>query len=500
MTNKKSKRRRSSPPSSKKPESFSGPNRLLQVLLAAVVGATAIIFVFVWMTPIDDELEKSSSNLAIDAAALPTESALPGPVVSSSSAQIHPVPPSEATTVLPTEPAAIDVAVLQDELLGLANSITQSYPDDAGAFHFAAQVHYGLQQSQVAEEAWRKCLALSPTVPGPYAGLAELLNKSGRESQSIELLKSAQARGIDSYEMALQLAAAYENTGELELASKSLEAAVESYPSEDGLWLALARVQNQLSEFDKAELTIARAIELAGESEPALFIQMSALARQGKRELASQTQAKLAELNAARTANIVQFQDTYESVLRELAGNAMLSMSAVYEEHHDLDKAEKWLLRALELSPDNGQAYMSLASVYRKQANLASALSVHRKLIQLQPRNMLNYTNLASLQLQAGDIVQAETTLNQAISLDSSDVLSLSALARLKLATGNLAEARMFAARVLQLNYSVESLMLVAVIAETSGEIETARSAIAEARKLNPAHPLLNQREESTKQ
>ncbi len=474
------------------PKTAATGRRIVSIGLASVAGTAALLTVIVLLTPLDDATDPTGAQGASSTVPMGREvaadsdrsSRAPNPASNSLSK------PRLEALVFPSQPEPIDVGELQTELRALAERLQRDYPSDSAAFHFAAQLYFELNQTAVAEKAWRKSVSLPSPNSGPFAGMAQLLIGEGREVEAIQLLEQAHSAGIESAETFLQLAEAYENLGQLSNAQETLNEALREYPEDGAMWLAHGRVLSQLGEYEAAQTSLLNCLEFSGESENVLFLLSTAQLRNGKRELAAETRQRLKRLRDQGDQPGIGFQTSYESALRAIAVNVLVSSAALAENCGQLDEAERLLWRAIQLVPDGSQAYMSLSSVLRKQGRLANAVEVHQQLVKIQPGNLLNYTNLASIALQNGEIELARNTLLAAIEVDPKGVAAQALLAKLYLAEQQYFEAEKYAASVLERNRSVESLLLVASVYQAQGDSGAAQQAIAEARALDPYHPI----------
>ncbi len=468
--------------------------RMTLVLVSAVLGAAAIIGIVVVLTPLDEnpleeEMAKAEAKLAAAQRAAETAAATP--------TKKYPRVPI-AQLELATEAEDIDVTALREELTGLADWLKFGYPNDASALHIAAQIYGELRQTQIAQATWEKCLEAQPMSPGPYAGLAQLLSESGNDERAVEVISDALNKGIESAELSLTLAESYENLGQLDRAAEVLQFAARRYPEDPEIFLALGRVQNQLKEYTYAESSVRRAIELGGESEPALFTLSTALVRQGKKQDAAIVQSRLNQIQKQPTGDQNQgFQENYNAAFRGIAHRVFLGAASVAEKHQAWEDAERLVRRAVRLDPDRVKSYMSLASVMLGQARMGEALAVHELLLQKQPENLLNYLNLAAVASEVGELELAESTLEDALAKHPDNNAIVVVMAKLQIKMGNFSKARQLAASVVEQNPTAETYMLLATAYEGAGELDAAKAAIERARQLDPNHPALQPMAES---
>lgn len=370
---------------------------------------------------------------------------------------------------LPTGPATVDVAALQEELRQLAEQLIRDFPSEAASFHFAAQIYFELKQSELAETQWRQCLGFEPKHMGPYIGLATLLMDKGRNEEAIEVLTQAGRLGGNSPEMSQKLGEAFENLGDIDKSKQALEQGVQLFPDESSLWQALGRVQNQAGQAAEAETSLQRAISLGGENEPLLFALNAALMRQGKTQESAKVRESIAKLKRPKQFEQDTFQDRYDTALTHIAADVMISAATLLDAKDKLPAAQTLLLRAVQLEPKNIAAYQALLNVARRQNQLADQRLLIEKLIELEPKNVVNYTNLASVTMQLGESQDAEEALKTAVALDPQGVLAQAASAKLYLSLGKLTLARLMAAQVVERQPSAAAYRLLAATYQAEG-------------------------------
>jgi len=94
------------------------------------------------------------------------------------------------------------------------------------------------------------------------------------------------------------------------------------------------------------------------------------------------------------------------------------------------DEAEKTLLKALQLEPDNDEAHYKLAFIYREKRNLALAVSHLKRAIEINPHYPQDYALLGSFLVgQKSKAREAADVLQKAIDYDPTDVWSILYLA-----------------------------------------------------------------------
>lgn len=481
------------------------------MLILSLVGAAAIIILFVIATPMEPLTPDEQAAIARQIPSVGLSTSDPGTAAvarperstatQSASGFAPPLRKTFADLGLPTKPLEVDAERLQAELLDLADCLSSENPDDSRALHIAAQTYAELKRTDRAREVWEQCLALSPEAPGPYAGLAKLMIESGEEEAAIQTLQTALDAQYVSAEVWEQIAAARENLGELEEAAQTLQSGLEAYPQSPELLAMQGRVQSQLGNYEAAERSLRAAMEIAGPTQPILFQLSIALTRQQKQGQAAAVQEQLQELQAERDQNAarpseagdLEFQASYSDALAQIAVAQFLAASGLAESNEDAAEAERLARRSLELDPQSLKGLMALSTIYRRRGELDSAFALQRQLATLQPNNVLNFTNLASVALQMGDAASAEEALVRGVQMDPTGVLAQASLARLYLVMGRIPQAVQLSTQVAQRQESVEAYVLLANALEANGQLAEAAEAVNKARSINPQHPLLQQ-------
>ncbi|MBN2381939.1 tetratricopeptide repeat protein [bacterium] len=110
--------------------------------------------------------------------------------------------------------------------------------------------------------------------------------------------------------------------------------------------------------------------------------------------------------------NILQKEPNDEQVLNNLG--QLFAVSHVY------DKAEEYLLHALELNPDNATVLNNLGSLYLDADKLGPAQEMLERSLKIEPNNAKSLTMLASLFQGQQKYEQALVLLDQAIQADPS--------------------------------------------------------------------------------
>ena len=396
--------------------------------------------------------------------------------------------------LFPLVDQSTSVEQLQSELSSTAELLMSQFPRSPEAYHVAAMIFSELKQTQNAESAWRKCIEFRPTESGPYVGLASLLMDKGGDEEAISLLEQLRGSSVRTGEVFSELARGLINLGELEKAKLILDDGIREFPKEAGLWRNKGILETQVREFENAELSLRRSIELGDRTNSTVNALVTVLMRNQKAEEANRIrQANLVEKEVSESEKSDTFQIDYEIALRKVAVRLLRLSSAVAVKEIKFEMAERFLTRAISLIPNELECYMDLSSLFRKTKRLDKAIACQVELLDRQPENVLNYINLASVASQTGDFEFANRTLLNATKRFPEVPYPLGELARFALAKGDFEGARAWLAKAISLEpNNVEWYFMSAMVAKEKGNKEEFSLMMNQASKLAPNDPRLN--------
>ncbi len=425
-------------------------SKLIKIVLTGVVLSTAIIGVVVLMTPLPDETVLLDSHPDTEEGLL--------------------LPPSEApdrhatTLELPKVRLVKETKALQEELREAARVMTETFPQDSGSWHLAAQVESELSQSTKAEEYWGRCLELKPMHFGPYLGLAELLTSKGRFQDATQVLKKVFELGGSTGEVYLKLGEAYENQGMLKESLEALTTGASLFPQESNLLYGLGRLQAQSEQLSEAEDNLKRAIAIGGENKQNLSTLAGVLMRLDKRDEAISIRERLKEISNQETRpsgnGDSAFQVAYDAALSNAAFRIFEGCGNLCYQQLQFALAEKYLIRAIRQDPSVPSAWIALAEVLLHQSKYGDVIQVLQRIQELEPNNLIYRVNLASIALKAGDNQLAVSTLDEALKLDPDSEMVLVTLAKLHTTLRNFDKAKAAVASLIKLNSSPEVYQL----------------------------------------
>jgi Flp pilus assembly protein TadD len=453
--------------------------------LAALIAVCTGLIVIVWvaLTPLEPLPTEPPRNVTQPFVEERVHTAASDSAVSLRKNEFH----------LPQEDTSLSVDQLKQEMTEVVESLQMRYPTLAEAHHIVALMHVELKQFQQAETAWKKCLELNATEPGPFVGLASIYTDRGEEQAAIDLLEKFVMTGKPNGEVYHEWARALSTRGELERADAIIDVGLERFPTDKSLWLQRGLVHTQLRRFESAEDAIRKAIQYGDRNDATLNAMMVVLARTGKKEEANQIREAIENLAKNKPASGTDsFQADYMRSLREIGSRLIRYAAMATMNQGDLKQAETWLMRSVAIAPMDFENYMAISALFRKQHRFYDALSVQKVLLQKQPTNVYNYINLASVATSLGDLKLAERVLVDATLNCPDEPFPYGELARICLARRDFSSVRRWSEQARRLEpKNVEWYLMPAIAARELGNAQEYEVLVKQAVALAPDDPRL---------
>ena len=449
------------------------------LLGVAVLGAATIIGIVVLLTPLngpDVEID-SEPRLGLEQ----TDPSSAGASPSETSVQ--------AWWKIPVEPEAVQMESLKVEMLNQAKLLEEQYPKNAKALELCASVYYDLNQLEAADRLWKACLALNPPTAEYYLSYAEFLSANERPEEAIRVLEGAHSQKIETAGSYLQLAKAYEGTGDLSKAAELATEVTKRFPEFGESWFLAGRVLNQLGKHTDSEACLRRAMELKHSGLEVLPVLISVVARQGRRDQANELREQLNLLEkpvVIENAQQQAFQAKFESSLRDRAARLFFLSSTINRDAWNISAVCPLVQRSLELKPYDSSALVLLAEQYVAENRVGEAIEVYKRLIDIQPENIVHFTNLAGLAFRQRDLELAESTLATGTQKHpDNDILKI-ALAKTLISQRRPLEARSLMKSVLTKGQNAEAYMVLGASYQLTGDTNESKAAFERAQQLAP--------------
>jgi Tfp pilus assembly protein PilF len=184
------------------------------------------------------------------------------------------------------------------------------------------------------------------------------------------------------------------------------------------------------------------------------MVTIDAVVERGGDELMLERQVRSATADAAPNDPAARFLAVYAQprgedrwggfyrLAKEFPDNALgqVGMASVYVEWKVLDQADKAVVLALEVEPDNWLAVLYRAQSFEKKGKAEFATTDYRTVLSVDPGNAEAHMGLARVARGQGDAAKARQEANAVLAAAPGHVGALSLLADLALAEGNVAE------------------------------------------------------------
>jgi tetratricopeptide (TPR) repeat protein len=162
-------------------------------------------------------------------------------------------------------------------------------------------------------------------------------------------------------------------------------------------------------------------------------------------EKIKEAQVKLEKaVKEAQQGRLLKAMKLFQEVLAVIPENvdARRNLAKIYHELGNLDKAKKLLTECLQIDPKDSWSYVMLGNIYaRDEHNLDVAEFYYEKCLELNPEEWMLINNYASLMMEKGNFSRAEELFKKALSVNPGFPHTYFGLALLYRMTGHLEES-----------------------------------------------------------
>jgi len=396
-----------------------------------------------------------------------------------------------------------DYRALMQEALEAVRGLVAAFPNDADAVAAVAMLHHLAHDKAGEETCWRRCLELDRGYSRAYDWLASRATDEGQYEKAETWLREAMDAGCALPDFPHRLAAALMRQGKLEEAVEVLQNDIQANPKLPATRILLGQIYLQLKENDKAKEQFETALLFSPDSTRAYHGLASAYARLGLAEDADKCRAEFARLKKVeeRVEHQKQKGRKDELVAPLWVAQIMTIAGKVYFAHHRWEDAEKHLCKAAALDPSDTECRQALSALYDQQGRLEDALRIVKELGKLEPGNLAHCRNQGILYGRLGQWEAAEQTFRELCRLAPRQATGYAGLAEVYLRTGKqLPQAKALASEAVRLQPIAWNYFILAAICEKDKDLAGARSALEQARALDPHNPLFQSTHEALQQ
>ncbi len=244
------------------------------------------------------------------------------------------------------------------------------FDDNVQLRSFLATLYYKLNDPEKAEREYKKVLAVNPRFRPAY-DLGLIYTDQGKTEESIEIYKQALKIDPNLTDMMLYLAIAQQHTGD----------------------------------YDKAEETLSRLINIEPQNYSLYFIHINILAAKGDTVKAKEILDKIPELSdEIRNAynDVIKLNQTDPMLGKKLT--YMLNQMKVYRTRGWTDQAVSMANEAIDIVPANILPMAFLVEVYMADGDLPKAQEILDKMLVVNENSIVANLRYSRLQAMRGDI------------------------------------------------------------------------------------------------
>jgi tetratricopeptide (TPR) repeat protein len=323
-----------------------------------------------------------------------------------------------------------------DEAARLIREAVKADPRSAHAYASLGRLQAVGRQFGEAEASLKKAMELDPRLVRPKMDLADLYATVLRRPRDALALYEA-VLGLDPRHAGAYYAAGlvHEGLGEPDEAQKALQAAARLEPNNPLPAMALARLRVRAKDLDGAQQWADRAVAAAPAMPEALELRGDV--RQGRGD----TEGSLADYAAAlrtrpgdvalllKQGSVLQqagrageaaksYQEAIKADPRAaVAYNNLAWMAA--ESRTNLEQAERWARKAIELAPNAADFHDTLGWVQRARGNPKAAEKTLLHAASLKGAPASTFYHLGVVQRELGRSKEAAAAFERAVALDS---------------------------------------------------------------------------------
>lgn len=366
-------------------------------------------------------------------------------------------------------------------------SAVRAAPDDAGVWADLAATYDANFFDALAEEAYRRALALRDGDARAWYGLAHVLERQGRYDEAVAAARRAEEIAPDYPPLPRTIALWALARGHLDEAEKAAARALETSNGGAGAWIAAGRVALERGDVAAAEEAFREAVERWppdwGPPSYARFLRGNALRRLGRvddaaAELAHARDAEprlpdpwRGEVMARRDGFDVRLDRAHRLLMADRFAEAAASLEALRARkprHEQVlsdlgtvhlltgrwDEAIRVLEECVAAHPGSVEPRLQLARGLWASGRREQAMRHADEAIRVDPGSADAFEARGMLRLRAGDAAAALADLRRAESLDPKNVLAAAYAGAASLELGRADDAEVAFARAIALDPS----------------------------------------------
>ncbi len=304
------------------------------------------------------------------------------------------------------------------EALEVLEPAARAYPNDPQILSLMAEAQMADREYAKAAALLARAAELGPDAAGTETRLGLSLLGAGRQAQSIEHLKRANAKGASDNSAGVALAMLHLKRGDAKKAVEIVDGLLRREPKNPALLNLAGIAKAAAKDFHGARVSYEKALAV----DPKL-----------KASILNLVRIDLAEGKTAAARGRIQ------GLLqkRPKDAQAMFEMAKVEESAGKLDEADRWLEKARAANRQDPAAGIYLVALSLRRGNTERALSVAKELDALFADRLDVLATVAQAHIAAGQPGLARVVLNRMTRVAEFDASAQHRIALLQLAAGN---------------------------------------------------------------
>ncbi len=334
----------------------------------------------------------------------------------------------------PLESAGAEIEALQKEMKGIATTLVESFPNNAGALRVLGLVYNGFGEKAKALEWWEKALNLAPSRSDLYVLAAMIAESQGQHEKVADLCRAGLAKAAPTPAMYRSLARALINLGKPEESIAPLQRAVEMSPQDGENHQLLGKAYSMLNQQEKSKASYELAVKLQPRNQSAHYGLAMACAKLGLEEQSNRSLEECHKLSAENIDVGRGMRGVSHAVEREKQNLAATCAEAamINNGQGKFEKAEELLRRAAVVAPTNPTFRIWLAALLVNTGRAQEAIPIYREAIAIEPKNPRHYSALADAYARLRRFDDAIVAAKAAVDLEPDNVVYNSLLMQLQ--------------------------------------------------------------------
>ncbi|MHC4692856.1 MAG: tetratricopeptide repeat protein [Planctomycetota bacterium] len=384
-----------------------------------------------------------------------------------------------------------DIVALKKEELEFAEKLIRDFPNSEDPLVLIGNVYRKQGNSAEAEKYWKKALALNPARPDVYNGMGWAAFEKGEYEKAIEFWRTALEINPQTPAIHNSIAQTLILLGRYDEVIKEAEEELKISSTSGLSYFLLGQGYLKLKEYDKAKKYYETAIELEPDYMNAYYGLFTVCSRLKLQDEAKKYLATFQKLKAEDAKVLMDRNKAFDDVvvIREMLAETYSEAEYIYYNSGNFEQAEKLLLRAVSLDPNNTEYLMKLGFLFQSSNRLQDSLKMYQKAGEIEPDNMVSRLNTGVVLIQLKQFGNAEKIFREVITSAPKLSGGYRELAHLYLITGrNLAEALKLAKTAVALEEAAENYFILSWAYDRNGDVVNAGSTLKRAVELEPGN------------